>query len=285
MSAYFAGEESPNMTLFLLCSQLDTAAMVEGAIRAAPGPGLATDSEARARLLDLLQQTSLTNLFALKGAAIEILTLEKMCSDPLGATREFYEHAAANFSAAGVAGYCLGSTELLDACTEEVVGLLGQRLGVLGPETDALEIGCGIGRFLERLSPLLHSVIGTDISGAMVEASRRRCAGLTNVSVQQIGGRDLASFSAEQFGLVLIIDAFPHIHSCGLANEMLREISRVLRVLGHLVVANYSYTIDVAASTAELGKFLPEFEILRAGERLGTLWDGRFFHLQKRRAP
>src|SRR5689334_17593466 len=91
--------------------------------------------------------------------------------------RSFFDHAVTLSEEASVAAYCLGSPVLLDAYTAEIVDLL-EAWRVLGPDRTALEIGCGIGRIQTALAPRLRESHGIDISGNMIAAARRRCAGL-----------------------------------------------------------------------------------------------------------
>ena len=94
---------------------------------------------------------------------------------------------------AGVALYALGSPELLEAATAEIVeALRGWKL--LRVSSHVLEIGCGIGRFVRALAPEAAHVTGLDLSREMIATARERCAGLANVRLEVSSGRDLAGF-------------------------------------------------------------------------------------------
>ena len=108
--------------------------------------------------------------------------------------------------------YSLGSPAILAAATTEVVARLGA-WGLLGPEREVLDVGCGIGRFEVALAPQVAAITGIDLSPAMIEAARRRCAGLSNVRLLATGGRDLGAFGAESFDLVLAVDSFPYLYA------------------------------------------------------------------------
>jgi SAM-dependent methyltransferase len=54
-----------------------------------------------------------------------------------------------------------------------------------GPFGRALEVGCSIGTFTERLAPRCDDLLATDISQAAVERARRRLAGHPNVRVER----------------------------------------------------------------------------------------------------
>ena len=92
--------------------------------------------------------------------------------------------------AASVALYSLGDEALLAAATDEVVGLL-DRLGILGPDRHLLDLGCGIGRFEQALSPVAGVSHRHRPLAGMIEAARARCAGLPNVRHHLTSGRDL----------------------------------------------------------------------------------------------
>ena len=107
--------------------------------------------------------------------------------------------------------YSLGDAALLDRATAEVVGLLEQ-LGVLAPEREVLDIGCGIGRFVQALAAQVAAVVGIDIAPGMIAAAQQRCAGLSNVRLLLTSGRDLAGFGCASFDLVLAVDTVPYLY-------------------------------------------------------------------------
>lgn len=55
----------------------------------------------------------------------------------------------------------------------------------------AVDVGCGRGDLLAALAPFFERVHGTDLDTAMREASRARCAGLANVSIDDADLEDL----------------------------------------------------------------------------------------------
>lgn len=56
--------------------------------------------------------------------------------------------------------------------------------GLLGPQADVIDIGCGPGRFVSAFARTAHWVTGTDLSAVMTEAGAQFCAenGVENVS-------------------------------------------------------------------------------------------------------
>jgi ubiquinone/menaquinone biosynthesis C-methylase UbiE len=198
------------------------------------------------------------------------------------ACARFFDHAASASEEAAVALYSLGDPALLDRATRELVTVLAS-WRVLDPARIALDFGCGIGRVAARLASSLAAIDGVDISPRMIAASRRRCAGIANVAFHLSSGRDLAMFPDARFHLVIAIDTFPYLFSAGPAvlDASLREIARVLRPGGDLVIGNLSYRSDPAADRADLDTLARahRFSITKSGARLGELWDGIGFHL------
>lgn len=185
---------------------------------------------------------------------------------------------------AGVALYALGSPELLEAATGEIVGAL-RAWGLVEPTSQVLEIGCGIGRFVRALAPDVDAITGIDISQAMIAAARERCSGLGNVRFHVSSGRDLAGFEDEGFDLALAADVFPYLVQAGgdLALRHVDEAFRVLRPGGTLAILNYSYRgdyerdrQDVFGISKRAGFHLPE-----EPHPTFKLWDGAVFLLRK----
>lgn len=184
-----------------------------------------------------------------------------------------FDRLAAAAPEAGVALYALGDPGLLAAATAEVVDRL-RAWGLLGRDRDALDLGCGMGRFAEALAPEMRSVLGLDLSAGMVAEARRRSR---HASVRYaLGtGRDLACVAAASMDLVLAADVFPYLVEAGLAERHVAEMARVLRPGGAAAILNYSYRGDAARDGAELAAAAARhgFALERAGERPFRLWD------------
>jgi ubiquinone/menaquinone biosynthesis C-methylase UbiE len=195
-----------------------------------------------------------------------------------------FDRAARASPEGGVALYSLGNPDLLRDATAEVVARM-RDWGLLGHDRAALEIGCGIGRFQEALAPDVELCVGIDISGEMIANARARCAGLANVRFMQSSGQDLAPFADASFDLVLAVDSFPYIVQAGmeLVATHVREAARVLRPGGSLLILNFSYRGDPEQDSADVSRLAAEagFEVVRAGHRPFTLWDGAAFELRK----
>lgn len=195
--------------------------------------------------------------------------------------RASFDRLAGASPEAGVALYALGDPDLLAAATAEVVEWLGGCF-LLGPERDALDLGCGMGRFAEALAPRLRSVLGLDLSPGMVAEARRRSR-QGNVRYAVGTGRDLAGVANDTIDIVLAADVFPYLVEAGLAEVHVAELGRVLRPGGHAVVLNYSYRgtpdrdgIELAAAAERQGLALD-----RVGERPFRFWDATAFILRR----
>ncbi len=205
-------------------------------------------------------------------------------SDPVAHWAGVFDRLAASTPDAGSALYALGSPDLLARATAEVVARLSE-WGCVGSDLSALELGCGSGRFVAALAPVMAHVTGLDVSAGMVKRARRRCAGLANVRLLVSSGRDLAEIDDASVDLVLAADVFPYLVgvSDALAVHHVGEAGRVLHRGGRLVVFNYSYRGDPARDTADFMAAVhraglhPE----HLGERSLRLWDGIAFTAHK----
>jgi SAM-dependent methyltransferase len=218
---------------------------------------------------------------------VELLQEERAmaeAADEVERCRRLFDCFVRASEEASVALYSLGDPELLDAATREVVQLL-DRLVVLRPERHVLEIGCGIGRFPQALSSRVAAITGIDIAPRMIEAARRRCAGLPNVTLLETSGRDLSPFDSSSFDAVLAIDAMPYVHGVGgaLVATHFDEVARVLRRGGDFVILNLSYRGDLELDRQDARHLADAagLSILRNGTLDLRLWDGATFHLRK----
>lgn len=281
-----AGEISPNVALARLLLQTGRVEAVEAALaEAAEGWG-GEPSETLSELLRLLTE----HREGCKKAATLLRdhpTEAGPLADPeevLESARRFFDAAVLASEEASVAAYSLGSPALLEAATQEIVELF-ERWGLLGPDRVALEIGCGIGRVQAALSPRLAEVHGIDLSPEMINAARRRCAGLPNVHLAVSSGQDLSGFPAGRFDLVLAVDSLPYIHQVGpeLVEDHFHEVVRVLRPGGDFALLNFSYRDDLAADQEDVEALCDETGLLLEvpGVEPFSLWDGTVFLCRK----
>lgn len=189
-----------------------------------------------------------------------------------------FDELARRSPAASVALYSLGDEARLQAATDEVAAWLrSERL--LGPDRLAVEIGCGIGRFLRALAPEVEAIIGLDVSAVMCAEARARTAALDNVVVLQTPGRDLSMVGDDSADLVLAIDSFPYLVGAGLAPIHLQESARVLAPGGRLVVFNWSYVGDATRQAEDFtaGALAAGLSVEMSGKQPLSTWDGAVF--------
>lgn len=193
-----------------------------------------------------------------------------------------FDRAAAASPEASVALYSLGSAALLAVATAETVAF-AEQLGLLGPDRDGLDLGCGIGRFLVALAPKLRSIVGLDIAAGMVAEAVRRTASLPNVRVALSDGRDLAGIASDSVDVVLAADVFPYLVQAGgtLAQDHIIGFGRVLRPGGAALVFNYAYGLDIDASRSALEELATRAGLVLARASTGDVpsWDAAAFLL------
>jgi predicted TPR repeat methyltransferase len=205
-------------------------------------------------------------------------------SGGIDAIRAQFDAAVALVPEAAVALYSLGSPEILERATAEIVARL-REWRLLDAETEMLDIGCGIGRIERALAAEVRSITGIDLSPGMIAEARTRCRDLHNVAFLCVGGSDLAAFAGRRFGLVLAVDAFPYLVAAGpgVAARHVADIAGLLEPGGALAILNYSYRGDLDADRADIARLAAEYglSVERNGTRDFSLWDGAVFLLRR----
>jgi SAM-dependent methyltransferase len=198
--------------------------------------------------------------------------------------RRLFDWSVQQSEEASVALYSLGSRGLLEAATREIVEVL-ERWGSLAPKKRALDIGCGIGRMEEALSPKLGEIHAIDVSEKMIAAARRRCKGLRNVVLSTCSGLDLRGLPDEWFDLVFAVDSFPYLVQSGmpLVATHFAEAARVLRPKGEFVILNFSYRGDVTLDRDDVQSLSRShgFEVIVDGETPFAVWNAAAFHMRR----
>lgn len=199
-------------------------------------------------------------------------------------SRRLFDYSVSVSPESSVALYSLGSPELLAQATAEVVAVF-EAWQVLGPERDALEIGCGIGRIVEPLAARLRHVVGIDIASNMLQAARSRLLSVPNVDLRLTSGHDLRDFADQSFDLVYSVDAFPYLVRGGveLVATHFHEVARVLRPGGDFVIFNYAYGRPRAEDALEVSTLAAaaNLSVVRSDVMPFELWNGIGFHLRK----
>jgi SAM-dependent methyltransferase len=222
----------------------------------------------------------LSQITALKQSRLVDLPTDSY--DGVAAIRAQFDKAVRIAPEASVALYSLGSPEILDRASDEIVTRLGE-WGLLRPDLAVLDIGCGIGRIERALAPHVATITAIDLSPGMIDEARRRCRGLANVSFAPCTGRDLAGFRDESFDLVLAVDSFPYLFAAdpAVAAQHVQDAARVLRPGGMLAILNFTYRGDEETDRKEIARLAAAngFAVRRAGTREFKLWDGLTFLL------
>lgn len=111
------------------------------------------------------------------------------------------------------------------------------RDGAIDPGQWILEPGCGTGRLTAILATAVGdtgSVVALDISARMVQASRERLAGRTNVQILHAALEDFRG--AGRFDRIVCHQVFPHFDDPALA---VRRMADLLAPSGLVVVAHF----------------------------------------------
>ncbi len=103
-----------------------------------------------------------------------------------------------------------------------------------------IDIACGPGHLsLLMFDELrLDSLIGVDLSSPMVEVANKnaRERGLDQVVFRTGNATELSDFSADRFDLATMMDAAHHLPSIDMVGQVLREMDRVTRSDGMVVL-------------------------------------------------
>ena len=277
---YLGGEASSAITLMHFALGLGDAGLLRSLL--ATLAGAAPQRKELAALLRLAE-ANMDHLGQVTALAKDgLVAIPSGNDDAVAAIGEQFDRAVIVAPEASVALYSLGSADILDRATSEIVTRLAE-WDLLRPDATVLDIGCGIGRIERGLAPLVGTITAIDVSSGMIEEARRRCRDLANVAFDQCGGRNLVGFRDRSFDLVLSVDSFPYLFAADpeIAARHLRDAARVLRPGGAAVILNFSYRGDEEADRRDVERLarVNGFRIRRAGTRDFTLWDGLTFLL------
>jgi SAM-dependent methyltransferase len=288
-----SGEVSPPVTLMELLRESENVTtvryVVDDITQRADADSRASDSLVRDRVDELTRllvenESAYARVAERMRESLESSAPAPTVEDGLAFWGRLFDWAVRENEEASVALYSLGSPELLDRGTEEVVDLF-ERWGLLAPTRRILQIGCGTGRLERALAPRVLEAHGVDVSGEMVRVAERRCAGLPNVHLRKTDGRDLSMFRDGAFDLVYSVDTFPFLRHAGpgLVESHVREAHRVLKPGGDLVILGYSQRGAPDADRAEVRQLAAAagFTVLVDGTQPFTVWDGAAFRLRK----
>jgi SAM-dependent methyltransferase len=94
-----------------------------------------------------------------------------------------------------------------------------------------LEIGCGLGRVAVAAAEYFDTVVGVDISEAMVRQAREFDPP-ANVTFQQVDGSRLNGLDADSFDFVVSFSVFQHIADAEVLESYVAEVARVIAPAG-----------------------------------------------------
>jgi SAM-dependent methyltransferase len=280
LGRYLNGEISGEILLMHFVLQLGDAAAVISIL-----DRLAAASPDK-RELEQLVTLAATNADRLSQiTALDQVGLVNLATDRrngIAAIRAQFDAAVRIAPETSVALYSLGSPEILDRASNEIVARLAE-WGLLHPDLAVLDIGCGIGRIERALAPHVGSIIAIDVSPGMVDEARRRCGSLANVGFGLCDGRGLAGFAACSFDLLLAVDSFPYLFAADpvIVAQHVQDATRVLQPGGALAILNFTYRGNDDADRNDIARLAQTngFAVQRAGTRDFELWDGLTFLL------
>jgi SAM-dependent methyltransferase len=280
LARYLAGDTSGEIALMHFVLQLGGGGVLNSTLEK-----LAAAAPERKELSDLVRlAVANTHHLAQVSSLAEGGLVDLPCaeSERIAAIRDQFDKAVAVAPEASVALYSLGSGEILDRATGEIIARLAE-WELLRPDLRVLDIGCGIGRIERALAPQVGAITAIDVSPGMILEARQRCRDLANVTFASCNGRELDAFAARSFDLVLAIDSFPYLFAAGpaIAAQHVKDAAQLLRPGGHLAIFNFSYRGDDDADRRDVEQLagLNGLAVARAGSRDFTLWDGLTFLL------
>jgi len=288
LERYLDGKLSAPVTLMQLLIETEDADAVRRTLADFSGSvSDAADHQLRARELQKLMTRNIDGcerIAAMLRSDMDSAKPARSVEEGIAFCERLFDWSVQQSEEASVALYSLGSPDLLEQATAEIVSQLRQ-WGVITSGSNVLDIGCGIGRLLVALAPLVRRIVGIDVSAEMVKAAQRRCAGYDNVTVTKGDGYGVGAVAADDFDLVIAVDSFPYLRQSGyaLVQRFVAESTRALKLGGQLVILNYSYSDDDEADSRELQALAAEngLEVVEIGSRPFKLWDGVAFRLRK----
>ena len=119
----------------------------------------------------------------------------------------------------------------------------------IGPEDEVLECACGTGLLTQAVAPRCRSLIATDFSEKMLRRAEKKCGKYKNVRFAQADILALP-YPDGQFDVVIAANV---IHLLDEPIRALRELERVCRPGGRLVIPTYMNERDVGGTNALSG--------------------------------
>ena len=287
LERYIAGEISAPVTLMQLLIETEDVDRVR-AVLSATDQTLSVEQAVTLNELFIANEAGCERIAAMLRADVDSPRPARSVDEGIAFCERLFDWSVQQSEEASVALYSLGNPELLEKATAEIVAQLSD-WGAVTPETTVLDIGCGIGRMLIALAPRVRRVTGIDVSANMVDAARRRCAHLPNVTLIKGDGRGLSGAENSSCDVAIAVDSFPYLRQSGyeLVDAFFAESARVVKPGGQLIILNYSYSEDDDRDIAEIRELAERhgFGVLEAGTRPFEMWDGVAFRLARLSSP
>ncbi|MFV0267130.1 MAG: class I SAM-dependent methyltransferase [Draconibacterium sp.] len=116
------------------------------------------------------------------------------------------------------------------------VELILNKVASLKNLKNVLELGCGNGTYSKVLAKNADSLLATDLSEEMVEASKSRLKTFVNIRVEKADCFNLP-YSSNSFDTVFMANL---IHIIPRPEDAIRECERVLKKGGRLIIISYT---------------------------------------------
>jgi ubiquinone/menaquinone biosynthesis C-methylase UbiE len=98
------------------------------------------------------------------------------------------------------------------------------------PDDAILEIGCGVGRLLQKMQMQPHRrLIGVDISANMIELTRQQLVADARTELYVNSGADLSMIASGSIDFCYSNDVFIHIADIDVVRGYFKEVARVLK--------------------------------------------------------
>ena len=122
------------------------------------------------------------------------------------------------------------ASKFQDKVLEKVSSVLSSERGSM-----LLDVGCGRGRYVSLLSSAGYTYVGVDISLGMLKIARHNDDPLHSNHFVQVTAEQIP-FKDKTFDSVICIDLLHHLRSNGTREETIRELARVAKSDGQIVI-------------------------------------------------
>jgi 2-polyprenyl-3-methyl-5-hydroxy-6-metoxy-1,4-benzoquinol methylase len=140
----------------------------------------------------------------------------------------------------------------------------------IAPGTSVLELGCGIGRWTERLASAGGQVVGLDLSPTMIDEARRRATAHGAASRCRFVVSDVTAFSLRcRFDFIVGVTVLQHLLAPSDLDAALQHIATHLAANGRVVLLEAAPTTATARCDSPVFTARDEETYCRAFTRAG----------------